>query len=254
MNDLVQGQQNPNLPTSLSRLPRLVQQVEIAKHQGVQFFDITNEQFALMVGYVTTLIGCALPSVEATMILITYCRDQFPFTTDREFKLACELNASGKFESVVQHYNSFDAQFMGTVLSKYREYENKSNKERAKVENKELRPAEKSEGISEATARDIIAKDLDALRQRKSMTAAMLVAPIVMDWILANENCDWITDEKFKAWHNEAYKTVGSDMQYGRERLRMYKQDNRPEWTDFVQKVITERKRIAYLEYLKKKA
>lgn len=247
-------QPNQSLANTPNKLPRSIQQVQVAKEQGVQFFDINTEQFTLMVGYVTTLVGCALPSAEATMILLSYCRDHFPFVTDREFKLACELNAAGKFDTTVQHYNSFDAQFFGAVLSKYKAYENKSNIDKSKIDNAITREEVKPLVLSKETARAIIDADLENYRAKKNMAAALALAPVVVDWIAENEPCDWITDDKLKQWKREAWESVRRDMQYSRVALAQWKQEGRAEWTDFVQKVINERKRIVYMEYLKRKA
>lgn len=220
----------------------------------MQFFDITPEQFVVMTGYVTTLIGCSLPSEEGVWVLLEYCREHFPFTTDKEFKLACQLNAAGKFDATVQHFNSFDAQFVGAVINKYKVYEQRTNIDKSKIENSEAREEVKPVVLSIETARAIIDADLATYRAKGNLTAALALAPVIVDWIADNEPCEWITDERLKQWKREAWESVRSDMQYSRVALAKWKAEGRAEWTDFVQKVIAERKRIVYMEYLKRKA
>ncbi len=252
MTNSEQGLQKANSTTYTSRLPRLVEQVNNSR-SGVQMFDISTTDFVTLVAKCTTLIGCQLPSAEAVMVLCNFMKDTYPLLFDNEIYLAVQLNAAGKLKSRTEHYNSFDASYLGMILNNFTEYK----REAALLEAKQRKEPETTalpQATSSGTFEEIISKDLETLKRGGNMLAALYLAPKIVDYLTEAGRLENVTDELVRAWDAAARKTISDTDATGKWRpnaLARYKRDNRAEYREYLALCVIEKKRECYMWYLK---
>ncbi len=229
-----------------------VRKVENARN-GVQFFDANGDTFANLFTRCCVLIGCKEPEPVQAVVLANFLRDHKPLIFDTELLLAVELNVAGKYQTRTEHYNSFDASYVGQILDKYTEYK----RELALKEARQPRIEDESRLLAAPTSDEgfekIIQTDIENFKAGKSMLAAQTLAPFVVDYLAAKGRLEHLTDDLLIKWQAEAKEKVFRDNpdKWTRGRVQRLKSENHPQYKEFQQAVLMERKRIIYFNFLK---
>jgi hypothetical protein len=235
-----------------TRLMAELRKVENARN-GVQFFDANGDAYANLFARCCVLIGCIAPTPEAAIVLANFLRDHKPLVFDTELLLAVELNVAGKYSARTEHYNSFDASYVGQILDKYTEYK----RELALKEARQPRIEDESRLLAAPTSDEgfekIIQADIENLKAGKNMIAAKTLAPFVVDYLASKGRLEYLTDDVLIKWQVDAKETIFRDNpdKWTRGKVQRLKNENHPMYKEFQRAVLMERKRIIYFNFLK---
>jgi hypothetical protein len=202
--------------------------------------------------------GMAVPSAEMIIIIHNHLFDYYPSIALEEFGLAFEFNIVGKYEKKVEHYQSFDLNFISTVLERYLEYKRTPyifQTITRLFENASYIQSDKQLGEHEPEHKPVdidslLNEDLSAAR-KGIFLASEIRAPFVMQVLLEQGRFkdDMFSDQQWRDWWKKARFTV-RDNEGIRARQWALIVDNPEKLKDFKFKCSQEVKRLVYREYL----
>lgn len=237
------------LTSSTPKLKGIDKRVYEAKNSRL-ILDLNDYEFRLIVLQICTLVGCALPSPESTAQLHSFVSDNFMGTTDRGFRLAFEMNASGQLANKISHYNSFDASFIGDVLNGYKEAERKANREALKTVHTDHAAQLLEPPIEQSDFMRIHKTHIEQVKQG-NLIPAQLFAPTMVEWLLKRgilKDND-IPDSMMNEWKSKAKRLVFDEYEITPTKWERIKEQP-TNYERYKKYILIEVKRMVYIWYL----
>lgn len=216
-----------------------------------QLGELDDTEASQLIMRICALIGCQLPSVEAGMLLWEFiCRHHW-MVTKKAFELAFEMNAAGKLDKRIEHYNSFDGSFVSSVLNAYELKKREAVKESNKTVHQD-HAAELLQEPSDDVMQQMLNEHVEQVKKGKTMTANLL-GNVMVNWLIKSGRLDEskISDELNRDWENKAKDFVVNHYLHGSYgRWSKLKQQRGNEYQRIREYIISEKKRLCYLWYL----
>ena len=230
-------------PTSLARSHN--SQVISSRKRGVRLAEITPIDFTQLILRLCVLVGCEQPSAEAVMLLFDHCGMMHPNETNESLILAAQLNAAGRYEQRVEHFNSLDAGYIGKLFSSFEYYHRSVFKEAAKGAKEETPPPPAD---TDALMMDIFESDKKNFKEGKGDKAIDAVAPRMVQWLESKGMLPPVTDELLNSVHAKAVANVQKRLDVSAARVAKWKSEERfkAQYNDYRASVIAEKNRIFY--------
>jgi hypothetical protein len=202
--------------------------------------------------------GMSVPPAEMIIVIHNHLIDYYPTITLEEFGLAFEFNIVGKYEHKVEHYQSFDLNFISTVLERYLEYKRSPYVfqpitrlfENAMYIQSERQLAEHKPETEPLDIDALLKEDLDEARKGK-FVISQIRAPFVMQILLEQGRFkdDMFPDEKWKEWWKRARVIVKESEGITRSKWKLIV-ESPDKLRDYKFRCSQEVKRFVYRAYL----
>ena len=216
---------------------------------------ISGKDFA--VEYYAQLVfhGIAQPDrIEPIQQLHSFISDNFSWCTTVDFKLAFEFNAASKLANKLTSFKSFDATYVGSVLSEYYQLRMDAMKKWNEVNVNYIEPARQLESANDSLNwfNDSLKKDIENAKQGVFM-AAELMGFVMLENLYKTGlvTDDYWTDAEWLAFKQRAKRIVHDQQEIGKTKLERIM--NNPRMKEQYQNSIArEMKVIMYVNYLTK--
>ena len=216
---------------------------------------ISGKDFA--VEYYAQLVfhGIAQPDrIEPIQQLHSFISDNFSWCTTVDFKLAFEFNAASKLANKLTSFKSFDATYVGSVLSEYYQLRMDAMKKWNEVNVNYIEPARQLESANDSISwfNEALKKDIENAKQGVFM-AAELMGFVMLENLYKTGlvTDDYWTDAEWLAFKQRAKRIVHDQQEIGKTKLERIM--NNPRMKEQYQNSIArEMKVIMYVNYLTK--
>ena len=214
---------------------------------------ISGKDFA--VEYYAQLVfhGIAQPDrIEPIQQLHSFISDNFSWCTTVDFKLAFEFNAASKLANKLTSFKSFDATYVGSVLSEYYQLRMDAMKKWNEVNVNYIEPARQLESANESISwfNEALKKDIENAKQGVFM-AAELMGFVMLENLYKTGlvTDDYWTDAEWLGFKQRAKRIVHDQQEIGKTKLERIM--NNPRMKEQYQNSIArEMKVIMYVNYL----
>jgi hypothetical protein len=216
---------------------------------------ISGKDFA--VEYYAQLVfhGIAQPDrIEPIQQLHSFVSDNFSWCTTVDFKLAFEFNAASKLANKHTSFKSFDATYVGSVLSEYYQLRMDAMKKWNEVNVNYIEPARQLESANESLNwfNDSLNKDIENARNGNFM-AAELMGFVMLENLYKSGlvTDDYWTDDEWLSFKQRAKRLVHDQQEIGKTKLQRILANPRLK-EQYTNSIAREMKVIMYLNYLTK--
>lgn len=243
---------NEQRPSSLQLSSKLSKDdtAILAARNSKQLGELDSSEASQLIMRICALIGCQLPSIEAGMLLWDFVCRHYWTISKKSFELAFEMNAAGKLEKRIEHYNSFDATFVSAVLSEYEKRKREAVKESNKTVHED-HAAELLQEPSEDTMKQLFNDHVEQVRKGKILTAQLLGATMC-NWLIRTGQLGDIPDDLNNQWEAKAKEIIFTDPRYqlSAGRWKRLKETKGAEYQRIREHILSEKKRLCYLWYI----
>jgi hypothetical protein len=204
--------------------------------------------------------GMSVPPAEMIIVIHNHLIDYYPTITLEEFGLAFEFNIVGKYEHKVEHYQSFDLNFISTVLERYLEYKRSPYVfqpitrlfENANYIASERQLAEHKPDDKPVDIDAMLQEDLNEARKGKFLVS-QIRAPFIMQVLLEQGRFkdDMFDDQQWRDWWKRARVIVRENEGITRSQWKRIV-ESPDKLKDYKFRCSQEVKRFVYREYLVK--
>ena len=241
--------------TNLSKVANVDFRKIIAAKEAPLIALISGKDFA--VEYYAQLVfhGIAQPDrIEPIQQLHSFISDNFSWCTTVDFKLAFEFNAASKLANKLTSFKSFDATYVGSVLSEYYQLRMDAMKKWNEVNVNYIEPARQLESANESIIwfNEALNKDIENAKNGNFM-AAELMGFVMLENLYKTGlvTDDYWTDAEWIAFKQRAKRIVHDQQEIGKTKLERIM--NNPRMKEQYQNSIArEMKVIMYVNYLTK--
>ena len=241
--------------TNLSKVANVDFRKIIAAKEAPLIALISGKDFA--VEYYAQLVfhGIAQPDrIEPIQQLHSFISDNFSWCTTVDFKLAFEFNAASKLANKLTSFKSFDATYVGSVLSEYYQLRMDAMKKWNEVNVNYIEPARQLESGNDSIIwfNEALNKDIENAKQGVFM-AAELMGFVMLENLYKTGlvTDDYWTDAEWLAFKQRAKRIVHDQQEIGKTKLERIM--NNPRMKEQYQNSIArEMKVIMYVNYLTK--
>ena len=216
---------------------------------------ISGKDFA--VEYYAQLVfhGIAQPDrIEPIQQLHSFVSDNFSWCTTVDFKLAFEFNAASKLANKLTSFKSFDATYVGSVLSEYYQLRMDAMKKWNEVNVNYIEPARQLESGNESIVwfTEALNKDIENAKNGNFM-AAELMGFVMLENLYKTGlvTDDYWTDAEWLAFKQRAKRMVHDQQEIGKTKLDRIMNNPRMK-EQYTNSIAREMKVIMYVNYLTK--
>jgi hypothetical protein len=216
---------------------------------------ISGKDFA--VEYYAQLVfhGIAQPDrIEPIQQLHSFVSDNFSWCTTVDFKLAFEFNAASKLANKQTSFKSFDATYVGSVLSEYYQLRMDAMKKWNEVNVNYIEPARQLESANDSISwfNEALKKDIENAKQGIFMAAELMGFVMLENLYKTGLVTDeYWSDEEWLGFKQRAKRIVHDQQEIGKTKLERIM--NNPRMKEQYQNSIArEMKVIMYVNYLTK--
>ena len=241
--------------TNLSKVANVDFRKIIAAKEAPLIALISGKDFA--VEYYAQLVfhGIAQPDrIEPIQQLHSFISDNFSWCTTVDFKLAFEFNAASKLANKLTSFKSFDATYVGSVLSEYYQLRMDAMKKWNEVNVNYIEPARQLESGNDSISwfNEALKKDIDNAKQDNYMAAELMGFVMLENLYKTGLVTDeYWTDAEWLAFKQRAKRIVHDQQEIGKTKLERIM--NNPRMKEQYQNSIArEMKVIMYVNYLTK--
>ena len=212
--------------------------------------DFVVEYYAQLVFH-----GIAQPDrIEPIQQLHSFISDNFSWCTTVDFKLAFEFNAASKLANKLTSFKSFDATYVGSVLSEYYQLRMDAMKKWNEVNVNYIEPARQLESANDSISwfNEALNKDIENAKQGVFMAAELMGFVMLENLYKTGLVTDeYWTDAEWLAFKQRAKRMVHDQQEIGKTKLERIM--NNPRMKEQYQNSIArEMKVIMYVNYLTK--
>ena len=229
----------------------------VARESSSLLAMISVKEFA--VEYFAQLVFHGIPQpdmIEPIQQLNAFIIDNMSWCTVADFKLAFEFNAAGKLKARHNPFKSFDAMYVGAVLSDYYELRLEAMKKWNEVNVNYIEPSHQLASSTTYDEREMfmtsLNTDIEKARKGNYMTASLL-GSVWFDNLYKHQlvtDAFW-TDLEWSNFKSIAKKNIVHEKELTRTKYAKLK-DNPRLYELHQQDVKNEMKKIMYVDYLKK--
>lgn len=241
--------------TNLSKVANVDFRKIIAAKEAPLIALISGKDFA--VEYYAQLVfhGIAQPDrIEPIQQLHSFISDNFSWCTTVDFKLAFEFNAASKLANKLTSFKSFDATYVGSVLSEYYQLRMDAMKKWNEVNVNYIEPARQLESANDSISwfNEALKKDIENAKQGVFMAAELMGFVMLENLYKTGLVTDeYWTDAEWLAFKQRAKRIVHDQQEIGKTKLERIM--NNPRMKEQYQNSIArEMKVIMYVNYLTK--
>ena len=241
--------------TNLSKVANVDFRKIIAAKEAPLIALISGKDFA--VEYYAQLVfhGIAQPDrIEPIQQLHSFVSDNFSWCTTVDFKLAFEFNAASKLANKLTSFKSFDATYVGSVLSEYYQLRMDAMKKWNEVNINYIEPARQLESGNETLSwfEEALKKDIENAKNGNFMAAELMGFVMLENLYKTGLVTDeYWTDAEWLAFKQRAKRIVHDQQEIGKTKLERIM--NNPRMKEQYQNSIArEMKVIMYVNYLTK--
>ena len=241
--------------TNLSKVANVDFRKIIAAKEAPLIALISGKDFA--VEYYAQLVfhGIAQPDrIEPIQQLHSFISDNFSWCTTVDFKLAFEFNAASKLANKLTSFKSFDATYVGSVLSEYYQLRMDAMKKWNEVNVNYIEPARQLESGNESIIwfNEALNKDIENARNGNFM-AAELMGFVMLENLYKTGlvTDDYWTDAEWLAFKQRAKRIVHDQQEIGKTKLERIMNNQRMK-EQYQNSIAREMKVIMYVNYLTK--
>jgi len=216
---------------------------------------ISGKDFA--VEYYAQLVfhGIAQPDrIEPIQQLHSFISDNFSWCTTVDFKLAFEFNAASKLANKLTSFKSFDATYVGSVLSEYYQLRMDAMKKWNEVNVNYIEPARQLESANDSISwfNEALKKDIENAKNGNFMAAELMGFVMLENLYKTGLVTDeYWTDAEWLGFKQRAKRIVHDQQEIGKTKLERIM--NNPRMKEQYQNSIArEMKVIMYVNYLTK--
>jgi len=241
--------------TNLSKVANVDFRKIIAAKEAPLIALISGKDFA--VEYYAQLVfhGIAQPDrIEPIQQLHSFISDNFSWCTTVDFKLAFEFNAASKLANKQTSFKSFDATYVGSVLSEYYQLRMDAMKKWNEVNVNYIEPARQLESANDSISwfNEALNKDIENAKQGVFM-AAELMGFVMLENLYKTGlvTDDYWTDAEWLAFKQRAKRIVHDQQEIGKTKLERIMNNQRMK-EQYQNSIAREMKVIMYVNYLTK--
>jgi len=241
--------------TNLSKVANVDFRKIIAAKEAPLIALISGKDFA--VEYYAQLVfhGIAQPDrIEPIQQLHSFISDNFSWCTTVDFKLAFEFNAASKLANKLTSFKSFDATYVGSVLSEYYQLRMDAMKKWNEVNVNYIEPARQLESGNDSINwfNEALKKDIENAKNGNFM-AAELMGFVMLENLYKTGlvTDDYWTDAEWLAFKQRAKRIVHDQQEIGKTKLERIMNNQRMK-EQYQNSIAREMKIIMYLNYLTK--
>ena len=241
--------------TNLSKVANVDFRKIIAAKEAPLIALISGKDFA--VEYYAQLVfhGIAQPDrIEPIQQLHSFVSDNFSWCTTVDFKLAFEFNAASKLANKLTSFKSFDATYVGSVLSEYYQLRMDAMKKWNEVNVNYIEPARQLESGNDSIIwfNEALNKDIENAKQGVFM-AAELMGFVMLENLYKTGlvTDDYWTDAEWLAFKQRAKRIVHDQQEIGKTKLERIMNNPRMK-EQYHNSIAREMKVIMYVNYLTK--
>jgi len=241
--------------TNLSKVANVDFRKIIAAKEAPLIALISGKDFA--VEYYAQLVfhGIAQPDrIEPIQQLHSLVSDNFSWCTTVDFKLAFEFNAASKLANKLTSFKSFDATYVGSVLSEYYQLRMDAMKKWNEVNVNYIEPARQLESANDSISwfNEALKKDIENAKQGVFMAAELMGFVMLENLYKTGLVTDeYWTDAEWLAFKQRAKRIVHDQQEIGKTKLERIMNNPRMK-EQYTNSIAREMKVIMYVNYLTK--
>jgi len=241
--------------TNLSKVANVDFRKIIAAKEAPLIALISGKDFA--VEYYAQLVfhGIAQPDrIEPIQQLHSFISDNFSWCTTVDFKLAFEFNAASKLANKLTSFKSFDATYVGSVLSEYYQLRMDAMKKWNEVNVNYIEPARQLESGNDSISwfNEALKKDIENAKQGNFMAAELMGFVMLENLYKTGLVTDeYWTDAEWLAFKQRAKRMVHDQQEIGKTKLERIMNNPRMK-EQYTNSIAREMKVIMYVNYLTK--
>ncbi len=241
--------------TNLSKVANVDFRKIIAAKEAPLIALISGKDFA--VEYYAQLVfhGIAQPDrIEPIQQLHSFVSDNFSWCTTVDFKLAFEFNAASKLANKLTSFKSFDATYVGSVLSEYYQLRMDAMKKWNEVNVNYIEPARQLESANDSISwfNEALKKDIENAKQGVFMAAELMGFVMLENLYKTGLVTDeYWTDAEWLAFKQRAKRIVHDQQEIGKTKLERIMNNPRMK-EQYTNSIAREMKVIMYVNYLTK--
>jgi hypothetical protein len=245
------SQDKTQLPCSIPPSVKGIERKILEAKNNKLLLECDQYEFNQIVLRVCALIGCALPSPESAAQLFAWCCDNYMSITAKGFEYAFGLNAAGSMPTKTNHYGSFDASFIGDVLSNYFEMQRKANQQALKTVHEDHAVALLDTPEDNSITRGIYNDHLEQAKKGVYFSAE-LFGPRMWNWIVKEGivKDEDIPDTLVSEWRRKAKANVFDEHRLTKTKWELIKQQP-TNFEKYQGYIVSEQKRLAYIWFIK---
>jgi hypothetical protein len=241
--------------TNLSKVANVDFRKIIAAKEAPLIALISGKDFA--VEYYAQLVfhGIAQPDrIEPIQQLHSFVSDNFSWCTTVDFKLAFEFNAASKLANKLTSFKSFDATYVGSVLSEYYQLRMDAMKKWNEVNVNYIEPARQLESGNETLSwfEEALKKDIENAKNGNFMAAELMGFVMLENLYKSGLVTDeYWTDAEWLSFKQKAKRIVHDQQEIGKTKLERIMKNPRMK-EQYQNSIAREMKVIMYVNYLTK--
>ncbi len=241
--------------TNLSKVANVDFRKIIAAKEAPLIALISGKEFA--VEYYAQLVFHGIPQpdrIEPIQQLHSFISDNFSWCTTVDFKLAFEFNAASKLANKLTSFKSFDATYVGSVLSEYYQLRMDAMKKWNEVNVNYIEPARQLQSGNETLSwfEEALKKDIENAKNGNFMAAELMGFVMLENLYKSGLVTDeYWTDAEWLSFKQRAKRVVHDQQEIGKNKLQRILANPRLK-EQYTNSIAREMKVIMYVNYLTK--